>query len=218
MKKQSIANLLVIVLALSPLIYLYTSWSSIPENFVFKFEFNHAIEQNQTRNSLLIATIVLSAVSALLYLLMRNLKRIDPKVNDATPKSSFNKLGLSITVFMIILNFLIIQSAISGWVIDSNVATCFFGVLVILIGNYMNNLKPNFIAGIRLPWTLNDPENWRKTHQLAGKLWFAAGVLLVVISFLLPKNFLLPTMFALIALIVIIPGLYSYRIYRNKLS
>jgi len=146
------------------------------------------------------------------------LKRIDPKVNEATPKSSFNKLGLSITIFLIILNFFIIQTAKSGWVINANIGSGFFGVLIILIGNYMNNLKPNYIAGIRLPWTLNDPENWRRTHQLAGKLWFAAGILLVIISFLLPKNILIPTMIALLALIVIIPSLYSYRIYRNKLS
>ena len=218
MKKQYIKNLLVIVLAISPLVYLYFSWQAIPEKFVTKFEFSQAIEKIQSRNSLLIATIVQSVLSILLYLLMRNLKRIDPKVNEATPKSSFNKLGLSITIFLIILNFFIIQTAISGWVINANMGSGFFGALIILIGNYMNNLKPNFIAGIRLPWTLNDPENWRKTHQLAGKLWFAAGILLVVISFLLPKSILIPTMISLLVLIVIIPSFYSYRIYRNKLN
>ena len=218
MKKQSIANWLVIALAISPLVYLFFSWQSIPEKFVTRFEFSQAIEKIQSRNSLLIATIVQSVLSILLYLLMQNLKRIDPKVNEATPKSSFNKLGLSITIFLIILNFFIIQTAKSGWVINANIGSGFFGVLIILIGNYMNNLKPNYIAGIRLPWTLNDPENWRRTHQLAGKLWFAAGILLVIISFLLPKNILIPTMIALLALIVIIPSLYSYRIYRNKLS
>jgi uncharacterized membrane protein len=218
MKKQYIKNLLVIALAISPLVYLYFSWQAIPEKFVTKFEFSQAIEKIQSRNSLLIATIVQSVLSILIYLLMRNLKRIDPKVNEATPKSSFNKLGLSITIFLIILNFFIIQTAISGWVINANMGSGFFGALIILIGNYMNNLKPNFIAGIRLPWTLNDPENWRKTHQLAGKLWFAAGILLVVISFLLPKSILIPTMISLLVLIVIIPSFYSYRIYRNKLN
>ena len=218
MKKQFIANWLVIALAISPLVYLFYSWQSIPEKFVTRFEFNQAIEKIQSRNSLLIATIVLSLISVSLYLLMRNLKRIDPKVNESTPKSSFNKLGLSITIFLIILNFSIIQTAISGWVINANMGCGFFGALIILIGNYMNNLKPNYIAGIRLPWTLNDPENWRRTHQLAGKLWFAAGILLVIISFLLPKSILIPTMISLLVLIVIIPSLYSYRIYRNKLS
>src|SRR6185436_9177277 len=111
MKKQYIKNLLVIVLAISPLVYLYFSWQAIPEKFVTKFEFSQAIEKIQSRNSLLIATIVQSVLSILLYLLMRNLKRIDPKVNEATPKSSFNKLGLSITIFLIILNFFIIQTA-----------------------------------------------------------------------------------------------------------
>jgi len=218
MKKQSIANWVVIALAISPLVYLYFSWQSIPEKFVMRFEFNQAIEKIQSRNSLLIATIVLSVVSVSLYLLMRNLKSFDPKVKEETPKSSFNKLGLSITIFLTILNFSIVQTAISGWIINANVGSAFFGALIIVIGNYMNNLKPNYLAGIRLPWTLNDPENWRRTHQLAGKLWFTAGILLIIISFLLPKTILIPTMFVLLALIVLIPGIYSYRIYRNKLS
>lgn len=218
MKKQSIVNLLIVLIALSPLGYLYMHWQTIPESFVAEFEFNRAFEKVQSKRTLLIAVIILSIVSIALYLLMRNLKKVDPKVTDSTPKSSFHKLGIVITLFLIIMNYVLILSVKNGWIIETNIAIAFFGILVMLIGNYMNNLKPNYVAGIRLPWTLNDPDNWRKTHQLAGKLWFAGGILLVIISFLLPKALLLPFMIGLLVVLVIIPGVYSYKIYRSKLN
>lgn len=218
MKKQFIINLLIVLIALSPMAYLLIVWDSIPETFVTKFELSQTFEKVQSRDTLLTATIAISLVSALLYLLMRNLKKVDPKVSDDTPKSAFHKLGLIITLFFVILNFFLILTAKNAWTISTNMAVAFFGLLVVFIGNYMNNIKPNYIAGIRLPWTLNDHDNWRKTHRLASKLWFAGGLVLIIISFLLPENLLIPSMITMLVVLVIIPSVYSYRIYRNKLS
>jgi uncharacterized membrane protein len=218
MKKQLIINILIVLLALSPIGYLFITWHSIPEMFVTKFEFNKSFEKVQSRETLLTATIILSVVSALLYLLMRNLKKVDPKVDDATPKSSFHKLGLIITLFLVILNYFFVLSTKNEWTISTNITVAFFGLLIALIGNYMNNLKPNYIAGIRLPWTLNDHDNWRRTHRLASKLWFTGGFVLIIISFLLPKTILIPAMIILLVVLVIIPSIYSYKIYRSKLS
>ena len=218
MKKQFLVNLVIVLIALSPLGYLFIAWNFIPESFVTKFEFNQSFEKIQSRSALLTATTILSVVSALLYLLMRNLKKIDPNVSDDTPKSSFHKLGLIITLFLVIVNYFLILSAKNEWTINTNIAIAFLGLLVMLIGNYMNNLKPNYFAGIRLPWTLNDHDNWRKTHRLASKMWFTGGILLIIISFLLPKTFLIPAMISLMVILVIIPSIYSYNIHRNKLT
>jgi uncharacterized membrane protein len=218
MKKQFIVNLVIVLIALSPMGYLFLTWDSIPATFVTKFEFNQSFEKIQSRNTLLTATIVLSAVSALLYLLMRNLKKIDPNVSDDTPNSSFHKIGLIAAIFLVIMNYFFILSAQYEWTINTNTAIAFFGLIVMLIGNYMNNLKPNYFAGIRLPWTLKDHDNWRKTHRLASKMWFTGGILLIIISFLLPKSFLMPAVITLMIVLVIIPSIYSYSIHRSKLT
>ena len=55
------------------------------------------------------------------------------------------------------------------------------GLLLCLIGNYMHTIKPNYFAGLRLPWTLNNEDNWRKTHLLAGKLWFVGGLVIAIL-------------------------------------
>jgi uncharacterized membrane protein len=218
MKRQFIINALVVLVALSPIAYLLISWDSIPETFTTRVEFKTRFVETQTRQELLVATITLAMTGALLYILMRNLKKVDPKVNDATPKSAFHKLGLTITLFLVILNYFFISSVKNEWIINTPVLVAFIGLLIAMVGNYMNNLKPNYFAGIRLPWTLNDPEIWRKTHSLAGKLWFAGGILLIVTSFLLPEYLLIPFIVAVFVVIVVVPGIYSYRIYRGKLN
>ena len=49
------------------------------------------------------------------------------------------------------------------------------GVTFLVVGNYMPKCKQNYTMGIKIPWTLNDEENWNYTHRFAGKLWMASG-------------------------------------------
>ena len=37
----------------------------------------------------------------------------------------------------------------------------------------------------RTPWTLEDEDNWRKTHHLASKIWFIGGLIMIG---LIPKQ------------------------------
>jgi uncharacterized membrane protein len=50
-------------------------------------------------------------------------------------------------------------------------------VLLILLGNPMGKVQPNFYVGIRTPWSLACPRVWRATHRLAGQLMVASGLL-----------------------------------------
>src|SRR5687768_10414937 len=121
MKRSHIFNLIVILIALSPLGFLFISWDAIPENFTTKFDFNRLVEEVQTRQDLLVTVIVLSLVSVLMYVLMCNIGRIDPKVKESTPRSTFNKIGLVLTLFLTGLNYVFILSPKHGWIIDLRV-------------------------------------------------------------------------------------------------
>ncbi len=94
------------------------------------------------------------------------------------------------------------------------VVTIFLGGLFVIIGNYMPKCKQSYTMGIKLPWTLNDEENWNKTHRLAGKLWVAGGLLMVATSFVADAM----VMVIVILLLVIAPTVYSYILYRKKLN
>lgn len=54
------------------------------------------------------------------------------------------------------------------------------GAMLLVLGNYLPKTQPNWIAGLRLPWTLRDPANWRLTHLWTGRLMMLGGVIAFV--------------------------------------
>ena len=87
----------------------------------------------------------------------------------------------------------------------------FLGLLFTIVGNYLPKSKQNYTIGIKLPWTLNSEENWNRTHRMAGKLWMACGIVMILTSFLG-----LFWLFMVIALVmVLVPVMYSYVLHRK---
>src|SRR5688572_19926892 len=91
-------NAIVVLFALSPLVYLLLVWGSVPETITTTFDFKEPLLKAQSRQTLLVTTIGASIVTAVIYLLMSNLHKIDPKAKDK-PTSGFNRLGLSVVIF-----------------------------------------------------------------------------------------------------------------------
>lgn len=94
---------------------------------------------------------------------------------------------------------------------------CFLGACLALIGNYLPKCTRNKFIGIRLKWTLLNEENWAATHRFSGKLWFACGIFMIIISFL-PEKLFLPLVVASTFLMVFVSSLYSYLYYKKQKS
>jgi hypothetical protein len=214
MKKYPAINFVVAGIAISPLAYLAIRWKSMPPDFILRSDFGQLLETTESRVVLLVSGIILSIASIGVYWLMRNLQGLDPKVTEETPKSAFHRLGLVVAVFLTTLNYLFILTAEYTWTVNANIACGIYGMLIATLGNYFYSLKPNHFAGIRLKWTLRDADNWRKTHQLTGKLWVSTGVLLVLISALLPVSWAVVAVIS--AIIATVPTVYSYKLHRAK--
>jgi len=87
------------------------------------------------------------------------------------------------------------------------------GIALIVTGNYMPKVKQNSTLGLKISWTLRNEENWNNTHRFAGKLWVAAGVVMLP-AVLLPLKWVIPVLLILIAILVLVPMIYSFRIYK----
>ena len=94
-------------------------------------------------------------------------------------------------------------------------ALFFLGALFTIIGNYLPKCRQNWTMGIKLPWTLSDAENWNHTHRLAGPVWVAGGLLLVLCSFFSRHPIAVYGSIAVILLMVTIPTVYSYLYYKQ---
>lgn len=89
------------------------------------------------------------------------------------------------------------------------------GVMFLIIGNYLPKCKQNYTMGVKLPWTLNDEENWNYTHRLTGKVWVVFGILMLLCVFM-PAKAMIVTMIAVLLAAIIVPVVASYSFYRKK--
>lgn len=78
----------------------------------------------------------------------------------------------------------------------------------------MPKTRRNYTIGIRLPWTLDNDENWNKTHRLAGKLWVSGGVLIFINAFV--QIVVLQVFVIVLAVMIVLPILYSFILNQKK--
>lgn len=148
--------------------------------------------------------------------------RIDPK-GAAYAKSGRFYLGfvIAFTVFMCGMTWL---SELTVWGVVPQtgavgiIVTTAIGVLFIGMGNYLPRVRQNYTMGVKTPWALADPENWRRTQRFGGKCFVVMGVGFIAFGFMASE---LPDGAAAagIAAIALIPMaamyLYSYLIWRK---
>lgn len=87
----------------------------------------------------------------------------------------------------------------------------FIGLMFVIIGNYMPKFQQSYTMGIRLPWTLSSEENWNRTHRFGGKIW-ALGGIGVLFCTLMGWGM---ASIVILAVVVIVPTVYSYVLYRK---
>jgi uncharacterized membrane protein len=156
-------------------------------------------------------------VNILTYLLLLNIHRIDPRKQAIENKERMSRIAFAVAIFLAAISCLILYSSSVGSIQFSlGIILSATGLLFAVIGNYLPNLKPNYFAGLRLPWTLENADNWKKTHAMAGKLWFGGGLLIAVTCLFLPAVAAIIVFFAVMLVIVVIPCVYSYRMYKAQ--
>ena len=206
-REKVIQEVVLIVLTLLPILYLFMNWNLLPESVPIHFDAKG--EPNGYGSRFVYVFMPIG-----IYLLMLFLPKIDPrKANYVIFEGSYYKIRLIMAIFIGMINTLVV------WGIVNNTSamgkflpmTIFF--LLMLIGNYMGNFRPNYFVGIKVPWTLNSDEVWIRTHKMAGKLWFwgslvGMGLYLVVDQ---PEWVFIP----LLVVLVVVPVVYSYVIYQR---
>lgn len=202
---------------LAPGAYLISSWNHLPDKVPMHFDFQGNPDRYGNKTQLMTLVIILTLMAAAMYLFFPLIYKIDPKKSAPENKARLKKLGFAITLFLSFISFFIINSSRSGSIsLNANLLVAAMGAFWCILGNYMFNLKPNYFAGIRLPWTLHDEENWKETHRLAGKLWFGGGIIIFLLAFLLPSKVVLAVFTCITMIITLIPMIYSYRLFRQK--
>ena len=89
--------------------------------------------------------------------------------------------------------------------------------LFYVIGMILPHTEPNFMIGIRTPWTISSPSVWHRTHQVGGWAFKISAVISLIGIFFSSS---LSVWFLLVPILVSAIGLviYSYVLYERERS
>ena len=149
-----------------------------------------------------------------LYIILRLSPRIDPRRATLEALLPFydafipTMMGFLLYVHMITLGWNLGWRINIGAALAPGIAAIFY-----VIGVLTERSTPNWFVGVRTRWTLSNDEVWRKTNNLAGRLfkWSALPMLLAVFF---PQ---LTVVFVLVPALGIGLGtvIYSYVLFRR---
>ncbi len=146
-------------------------------------------------------------------LLILGLPRLDPM---RSAKLNFPMLGsivLLMALFLAYLHALTLAWNL-GYRFNMNMMLVpGMGLMFFFLGKLIQKAQPNWFIGVRTPWTISSPVVWRKTHDLAGKLFMASG-LIALLGVFFPNAavwlLMVPVMVAAFGTVI-----YSYIAYRQ---
>lgn len=199
------------LLCLLPMVVGLALYNRFPEQMVTHWD---ATGTPNGYSSKFVAIFVLPGSLALLNMLMPFFMKMDPKYQNMGEKLKM----LVVWIIPMVALFASGSTMAYGLGIDVPIpalGTALVGFVLVLIGNYLPKTKQSYTLGIKLPWTLYDEENWNKTHRLAGFLWVGCGLLILISSLFSWRNYVLPIS---MILMIAVPTVYSYWIYKKNLS
>ena len=118
-----------------------------------------------------------------------------------------------IPVISTVLHVFVYAAALGEQVRMEVAMPVFIGLGFMIVGNYMPKCKQNYTIGIKIPWTLNNEENWNKTHRFAGWLWTICGFV-IMLTGIFGRIWIF---LVVVILMVFAPMTYSYILHRKGL-
>ena len=198
------------ILILLPSLVGCVFWNQLPEEIPTHF---NLLGQADGYNHKMSAIFGLPTLMLLMHWLLLFIMIKDPKSSNISSKIQLLIYGI-IPFVSCLLMISIFGESLGYSMMSGLLAQIFMGVVMIVIGNYLPKTHRNYIIGIRLPWTLENDENWRKTHRLAGKIWVLGGLLLFLNSFV--QLYVYWVFFLTLFFVVIIPSVYSYQLSKSE--
>ena len=206
----------VLVVTIIPWIYLLSIWGSLPESIPTHFGINGTPDAYGPKNQIFLWPAICTVLSILVYLLLTNIYKLDPKRSTAKLSGTFLKIAMVVVVFISCITILVLSWTVKQHTLGLNLILVMMGLLLAYVGNVMHSIKPNYFAGFRVPWTLESEENWKATHLLGSKIWFGGGILIAILALFIKPIVMFFIMLAIVLVMLIIPMVYSYRMFARS--
>ena len=211
----------ILILAL-PFCVAAALWNKLPDPMPNHWGINGQVDGYASKP---VAALLLPCINLAFTALMLVLPRIDPKFarydeeTKASLRRTFAAMRLAVTLYLSFLALVVVVTPLYPAIRIPTVIGSGAGLLLMVLGNLMTKLRPNWFFGIRTRWTLESRDIWIKTHRLGGRLMMAGGVCILIFGLLLPmKLFVICVLLPAAAVMSIVPIVYSYIIWNRSRS
>lgn len=192
-----------------PMIIGLVLWNQLPDVLATHFDSNNVANGWSSKA---FAVFGLPGILLLLHLVCIIVTSYDPKFGNISGKMRMMIFWI-IPGCSLICAVAIYTSALNIGFNSAGMAGIVCGILFMIIGNYLPKCKQNYTVGIKLPWTLDDEENWNSTHRFSGKVWVICGIVMFAATFL--TEYATYITFGVVAAAVLIPAVYSFVYYKR---
>lgn len=125
-------------------------------------------------------------------------------------------IGITVVACLIVLSPSSVETPSSSIFNMSKASALVIGILLIICGNLMPKSTMNSTFGIRLPWSMESDEIWRKTQRFGGYVTILCGLALVMFGILLDGSQVFVAIMITMALWALACGVISYVVYKRE--
>lgn len=161
--------------------------------------------------SFLLAPVVSIGITALFGVI----PRVEPRrENLRRSATAYRQLGIAVIGLFTLVQAGVVLASTGHDVPVALLVGFGCGVLFMVLGNQLGTVRPNYMFGIRTPWTLTSDLSWAKTHRLMGRMFFLSGLGMVLLALLGNATLLFAGLMAFLAITLVVGFVYSYRVWK----
>ena len=150
------------------------------------------------------------------WAVLRLLPRVDPLAPNYQKMQSTYDFMINATLTLLLAVHAMVLAAGLGYAVPiGRLTPVLIGALFVTLGNVLPRARPNWLFGIRTPWTLSNDRVWMRTHRVGGYAMTAAG-LVVLAGAALPGAWPFAVFIVASAAAAIGPIVYSYVAWRQE--
>ena len=212
-KKNVIKAIISSVVILLPIIFGVIRWDSLPDTITTHFGADGVPDGASSKA---FAVFALPLIMLALHWLCVITTFLTNRKREQSDKV-YTMIFFIMPVLSTFISVLIYATALDFDLHLGSILSILFGLMFVVMGNYMPKITRNRTMGIKIKWTLASDENWAATHRVAGRVWFFGGFVVMLGAFL-PTNAMMIASLPAILLLVLIPTVYSYVFYKKQLA
>ena len=215
MKNNSYNLIIAMVLLAIPFGYAAYLYPNLPTTIPTHFNINGEADDWGDKSTIFLGPGIMAGVGLFTFFLMTNIKNIDPKRFKTEDDGMYKKFALFLVGFLSMLGMIITYASTNDSGNISKILLPFIGFAFSLMGWFMPKLHQNYFAGFKLPWTLENVDNWNETHKVAGKVWFYGGIAQAIATLVLSNKLGLIAFLGIVFVMVVVPTVFSYRMFKG---